>query len=218
MVVLDLILFLVVLLFAVIGVRRGLVLTLCGLLSIVVALFGARIAADSFSPVVAEAITPRLTTTVEAKLESSINDSVQDAGDTAMDGLGGILSIFGNMEPDSKIMDQIQQAVQSGLTPGVQAAAVSVAHDLAQPIAWWSVYAVAFFLVMLVWNLVTQALNLVAKLPVLNLMNRVLGGGIGLVKGVVVVGILCYLILRFGLVTQTEIAESVFLQLFSSFS
>ena len=63
MAVFDVILFLVVLLFAALGVRRGLVLTVCGLLSILVALGGAKVAADSLSPVVAEAITPRITTT-----------------------------------------------------------------------------------------------------------------------------------------------------------
>lgn len=65
MAVFDVILFLIVVLFAALGVRRGLVLTVCGLLSIVVALGGAKVAADSLSPMVAEAITPRITATVE---------------------------------------------------------------------------------------------------------------------------------------------------------
>ena len=44
MAVFDVILFLIVVLFAALGVRRGLVLTVCGLLSIVVALGGAKVA------------------------------------------------------------------------------------------------------------------------------------------------------------------------------
>lgn len=51
MAVFDVILFLVVLLFAALGVRRGLVLTVCGLLSILVALGGAKVAADRKSVV-----------------------------------------------------------------------------------------------------------------------------------------------------------------------
>ena len=80
MAVFDVILFLVVLLFAALGVRRGLVLTVCGLLSILVALGGAKVAADSLSPVVAEAITPRIATTVEDRLEMNVNQSMKDAG------------------------------------------------------------------------------------------------------------------------------------------
>lgn len=218
MVILDLILFLIVLLFAVIGLRRGFVLALCGLLSIVVALAGAKVAADSVSPMVAEAITPRIEAIVETQLVSSLNDSMEQAGASAKEGLGGILSIFGNNETYQKVVDQIQSAIQSGMTPSLQSAAASVAQDFAQPAAWWIVFAAAFFLVLLLWNLLSKALDLVAKLPVLNLMNRVLGGGMGLLKGLVVIGIICYLILRFGLVTQTEVQDSVFLQLFSTFS
>ena len=114
MAVFDVILFLVVLLFAALGVRRGLVLTVCGLLSILVALGGAKVAADSLSPVVAEAITPRITTTVEDRLEKNVNQSMKDAGETAKDSLSGILSIFGNSETYEKASEQLQKAIQSG--------------------------------------------------------------------------------------------------------
>ena len=216
MAVFDVILFLVVLLFAALGVRRGLVLTVCGLLSILVALGGAKVAADSLSPVVAEAITPRITTTVEDRLEKNVNQSMKDAGETAKDSLSGILSIFGNSETYEKASEQ--QAIQSGLKPSLESAAKSVAKDLAQPVAWWAVYGIAFCLILLVWELVSKLLNLVAKLPVLNLANRIMGGGVGLLKGVLVVGLVCWVILRLGLVTAAETQESVFLQFFSNFS
>ena len=48
--------------------------------------------------------------------------------------------------------------------------------------------------------------------------NRIMGGGIGLLKGVLVVGLVCWVILRLGLVTAAETQESVFLQFFSNFS
>ena len=66
--------------------------------------------------------------------------------------------------------------------------------------------------------LLAAALAMVAKLPVLNLANRIMGGGIGLLKGVLVVGLVCWVILRLGLVTAAETQESVFLQFFSNFS
>ena len=218
MAVFDVILFLIVVLFAALGVRRGLVLTVCGLLSIVVALGGAKVAADSLSPMVAEAITPRITATVEGRLEKNVSDSVKDAGETAKDSLSGILSIFGNSDTYEKASQQLQEAIQSGLQPSLESAAKSVAKDLAQPVAWWAVYGLSFCLILLVWELVSKLLDLVAKLPVLNLANRLMGGGVGLLKGALVVGLVCILILRFGLVTAAETQESVFLQFFSNFS
>ena len=218
MAVFDVILFLIVALFAALGVRRGLVLTVCGLLSIVVALGGAKLAPDNLSPMVAEAITPRITATVEGRLEKNVSDSVKDAGETAKDSLSGILSIFGNSDTYEKASQQLQEAIQSGLKPSLESAAKSVAKDLAQPVAWWAVYGLSFCLILLVWELVSKLLDLVAKLPVLNLANRLMGGGVGLLKGALVVGLVCVLVLRFGLVTAAEAKESVFLQFFSNFS
>ena len=218
MAVFDVILFLIVVLFAALGVRRGLVLTVCGLLSIVVALGGAKVAADSLSPMVAEAITPRITATVEGRLEKNVSDSVKDAGETAKDSLSGILSIFGSSDTYEKASQQLQEAIQSGLQPSLETAARSVAKDLAQPVAWWAVYGLSFCLILLVWELVSKLLDLVAKLPVLNLANRLMGGGVGLLKGALVVGLICVLVLRFGLVTAAETKEIVFLQFFSNFS
>ena len=214
MAVFDVILFLIVVLFAALGVRRGLVLTVCGLLSIVVALGGAKVAADSLSPMVAE----RITATVEGRLEKNVSDSVKDAGETAKDSLSGILSIFGSSDTYEKASQQLQEAIQSGLQPSLETAARSVAKDLAQPVAWWAVYGLSFCLILLVWELVSKLLDLVAKLPVLNLANRLMGGGVGLLKGALVVGLVCVLVLRFGLVTAAETKESVFLQFFSNFS
>ena len=129
-----------------------------------------------------------------------------------------ILSIFGNSETYEKASQQLQKAIQSGLKPSLESAAKSVAKDLAQPVAWWAVYGLSFCLILLVWELVSKLLNLVAKLPVLNLANRLMGGGVGLLKGALVVGLVCVLVLRFGLVTAAETKESVFLQFFSNFS
>ena len=156
--------------------------------------------------------------TVEDRLEKNVNQSMKDAGETAKDSLSGILSIFGNSETYEKASEQLQKAIQSGLKPSLESAAKSVAKDLAQPVAWWAVYGIAFCLILLVWELVSKLLNLVAKLPVLNLANRIMGGGIGLLKGVLVVGLVCWVILRLGLVTAAETQESVFLQFFSNFS
>ena len=58
MTVFDGVLLIVVILCVIVGLRRGFVLTLCGLLSIVIALVGAKVAADQFSPTVTQAIAP----------------------------------------------------------------------------------------------------------------------------------------------------------------
>lgn len=221
MAVFDVILLVIVILCVIVGMRRGFVLTLCGVLSIVVALVGAKVAADQFSPVVTQAIAPRVETAIEARLSESVSDTVQNS--TGWDGsdfdadLGGIPGIFQQSEAVQDAISGIQDSIQSGVDAAVQTAASSMAQEIAQPVAWGTVYVIAFVVILLLWNLISKALDLVAKLPVLHFFNRLLGGACGLIKGILIAGCICCLILRLGLLPGTMAQESVFLRLFSGF-
>lgn len=221
MAVFDVILLVIVILCVMVGVRRGFVLTLCGVLSIVVALVGAKVAADQFSPVAAQAIAPRVATVIEAGLNESVGDTVQNSTDwdeSAFDtDLGGILGILQQSEAYNNAVSKIQDSIQSGVESAVKTAAGSMAQEIAQPLAWGTVYAIAFVVILLLWNLISKALDLVAKLPVLHFFNRLLGGACGLIKGILITGCICCLILSLGLLPGTMIQESIFLRLFSGF-
>lgn len=221
MAVFDVILLVIVILCVIVGMRRGFVLTLCGVLSIVVALVGAKVAADQFSPVVTQAIAPRMETVIEARLNESIGDTVQNStnwDESDFDAsLGGILGIFQQNEVVQDAISGIQDSIQSGVDAAVQTAAGSMAQEIAQPVAWGTVYVIAFVVILLLWNLISKALDLVAKLPVLHFFNRLLGGACGVIKGILIVGCICCLILNLGLLPSAMAQESVFLRLFSGF-
>lgn len=112
-------------------------------------------------------------------------------------------------------VSSIQDSIQSGMESTLKNAAGSMANEVAQPIAWGAVYIIAFFVILLLWNLVSKALDLVAKLPVLHFFNRLLGGALGLMKGLLIAGCICCLILHLGLLPAGTIQESVFLRIFS---
>ena len=180
MTVFDGVLLIVVILCVIVGLRRGFVLTLCGLLSIVIALVGAKVAADQFSPTVTQAIAPRIETVIEAQLTESVGDTTQDALEGAENAsdeeLSGILGILQQSEAYRNAVSSIQDSIQSGIS---------------------------------------KALDLVAKLPVLHFFNRLLGGALGLMKGLLIAGCICCLILHLGLLPAGTIQESVFLRIFS---
>lgn len=221
MAVFDVILLVIVILCVIVGMRRGFVLTLCGVLSIVVALVGAKVAADQFSPVVTQAIAPQMETVIEARLNESIGDTVQNStnwDESDFDAsLGGILGIFQQNEAVQNAISGIQDSIQSGVDAAVQTAAGSMAQEIAQPVAWGTVYVIAFVVILLLWNLISKALDLVAKLPVLHFFNRLLGGACGVIKGILIAGCICCLILNLGLLPSAMAQESVFLRLFSGF-
>ena len=71
----DLIIVIVLIIFAVHGAYRGLILSLCGLLAVVVAFVGAGYAARSLSPMVAQALEPRFAAAIEERLDAEIQDA-----------------------------------------------------------------------------------------------------------------------------------------------
>lgn len=221
MVLFDLILVAVLILCVVIGIRRGFILTLCGVLAIVIALVGAKAAADRYSPMVAEAITPRIEAQVTDQLNESVEQSVQDATDWEEDAdgqLSGILGMLQQSETYQAAVSAIQDSIQKGMASTMKSAANSMAQKIADPLSWGAVYVLAFVVILLLWKLVSKALDLVAKLPVLHFFNRLLGGACGVLKGLLLVGCICCLILSLKLLPETTVQQSVFLRLFSGFT
>lgn len=179
--VLDLILLVIVLFFALMGAKRGFVLTLCSLVAVIVALVGANFLADTLTPAVSKAIEPTIETTIQTALESQVQ-SLQDAAtDETLDAIrekGGLYAF---------VVDAMTGALeQMDLSPTVAQVAAQAATAVAAQLAHGLLFLAAFFLVLLGWTLLSHALDLVAKLPGLSSLNGLLGGVVGLLKGLII--------------------------------
>ena len=145
----------------VIGVRRGFLLSLCSLLAVLVALLGGWYLAAHWSqpleerlePVILETLTQR---EAEEETTSPLPDNLPQA-----------------------LQDQAAQTAQDWKNATLAQAAAFLAGAAAKVI----LFLAGFFVVLLLWNLLFHALNLVAKLPGLHGLNKFFGGALGLVKG-----------------------------------
>lgn len=145
----------------VMGVRRGFLLSLCSLLAVLVALLGGWYLAAHWSqpleerlePVILETLTQR---EAEEETTSPLPDNLPQA-----------------------IQDQAAQTAQDWKNATLAQAAAFLAGAAAKVI----LFLAGFFVVLLLWNLLFHALNLVAKLPGLHGLNKFFGGALGLVKG-----------------------------------
>lgn len=147
----------------VMGVRRGFLLSLCSLLAVLVALLGGWYLAAHWSqpleerlePVILETLTQR---EAEEETTSPLPDNLPQA-----------------------LQDQAAQTAQDWKNATLAQAAAFLAGAAAKVI----LFLAGFFVVLLLWNLLFHALNLVAKLPGLHGLNKFFGGVFGLVKGIV---------------------------------
>lgn len=215
-IILDVLLLAVLVFFILRGAKKGFVLTLCSLVAVLVAIIGANILADMLTPKVAEAIQPKL----EQVITEQLNEAIGQLDFSQMDSLPptvedipvtGVLEVLRENELYKQFLGGIEDALNEGAAATAASAASRVAAVVAAQLARGLIFIIGFLVVLLAWTLLSHALDLVAKLPVLNSLNSGLGGVIGLVKGVVIVYIAVWALYSLtGYVTQ-EMMEQTYL-------
>ena len=205
----------VLLIFACIGARRGLILSLCGLLAFVVAFLGASFAARTLSPVVADALEPRFAAAIEEQLNESIRQQAE-AGEAAVLSpddvpLEGVLDALREMGFYETLINTVDRAVESGMTAVAASAAAAVAAAIAQSAAYLILFLLGFFLILLAWRLLSRALDLVARLPGLHFPNKTGGALFGLVQGCIILFVAAWLLQFFGQMLPRELVEQTVL-------
>lgn len=205
----------VLLIFACIGARRGLILSLCGLLAFVVAFLGASFAARTLSPVVADALEPRFAAAIEEQLNESIRQQAE-AGEAAVLSpddvpLEGVLDALREMGFYETLINTVDKAVESGMTAAAASAAAAVAAAIAQSAAYLILFLLGFFLILLAWRLLSRALDLVARLPGLHFLNKTGGALFGLVQGCIILFVAAWLLQFFGQMLPRELVEQTVL-------
>ena len=215
----DLIIIAVLIVSALLGARRGLILSLCGLLAMLVAFVGAGFAARALSPAVADFLEPRFAGAIEEQLNEQIqnsqvqNDLTAGTGEVTPDALPlqDVLDALRDMGFYETLIDSIDKAVEDGMTEVAASAAAQVAAAIAESAAYLIIFLVGFILILLVWKLISHALDLVAKLPGLHFLNKSLGALFGLVQACIVLFIAAWLLQFLGTVFPPDAVEKTYL-------
>ena len=207
--ILDVVILGLLIYWCVMGYRRGLVLSLCSLLAVVVALAGGYYLANHAYEPLAQRIEPLLVQSVGERADQAIAEQAQVEG-LESGGEGGSLT-----GPLSIFSENLQTKVQQFK----DATVAQLAADMAQFIAKSVLFLVGFLVVLLVWNILFHALHLVTRLPGLHLLNKLCGGVFGLIKGVLLLLVARWLLCDLLGWVPSEVAEgSRLLSLLASLS
>lgn len=196
----DVVIVLILAFFAWRGAKKGLILTLCGLVGIFVAFFGARFVSARFYEPVSNIIEPAIYQSVlgagsEHKADNTVTgrfpSSDQDVSYTLeelLDALreADLFSGFSDFLDDAVSNDTVQQTA-------TRTAAQVLADYLSKLIAKAGLFALSFLVILLLWFLVGHALDLAFHLPVLSAVNWVGGLVLGLAKAALLVLVLVWL-------------------------
>lgn len=184
----DLILLLIFVIFVALGAHRGFVLTLCGLLAVFVAFFGASLVSNILCEPMAEAIRPTLERRIDGVLRQSIQreysgSASEDVPTPEELPLEDVPAFLKNSAFYQNLAQSFRQAVEQGVTSVTGNAAQSLAGYAARELARAVLFLLSFLVILVAWFLISHALDLVAKLPVLSTVNQVGGGVIGAARG-----------------------------------
>ena len=213
----DVIIAAVLLFFVWLGYRKGLVLTLCSLLAVFVALIGASILSNALAEPAAKVVEPLVSAHIQQIVDDCTSVGVSSTGEVADHAPAPPLYVLLEMLEDSKLYHNLSRAFQAAVDEGVAEVTANAIQALARyaavQIARIVIFAVAFIAVLIAWFFLSHALDLVAKLPVLSTLNRWGGAAAGLVKGALVLFILCWL-LRDSCIPREAVEHSILLKFF----
>lgn len=192
-IILDVAIILILIIFAWSGARKGLILTVLSVVGLVVAFLGARFVSTTFYEPVSDIIQPGIYQEFE-KMEDQLlqgYDVSLDLNDT----VEVLVDALREQELFPGLVDLLDTAVEDSTYQANQAlsTAENLSIFLSEVLAKAGLFVLSFLLILLIWFLITKALDLAFKLPILKGINLAGGLILGLAKGIVIVVVLVWI-------------------------
>lgn len=216
------------------GAVKGLVLTLCSLVAVIVAFLGSTWISNQFSEPVSEFIQPYVSGYVENLLDDSLDQftnsttgttpslQIPSSGDEEFPAeiqatLNEVLTALQESKLFSGLIQSASDAVDAGSLAVTTSAVAAVAGYLSFQLARAGLFLLSFLLILVLWWLVSHMLDLAFKLPVLRTFNKAGGLLLGLVKGALVLLVACWAIRFFELVPLETTQQTWLFSFFMNF-
>lgn len=188
------------------GYRKGLILGIAGLLVLVVAFVGANLLAKTYSsefmPIV-EPIFDKIVDNAVLEAENSEaivlkSDTIDEEEKTYITGVESLKNMGIFEKSAKKVIESIKNSAD-GFAKGLNNA---IKTKLSETCCFLIVFIIAFLLIVIVFTIIANIVNLVFKLPGLELVNDIGGAVMGAAKGLVFVFVIALLMQYIGFAFQ----------------
>lgn len=179
----DLVVLVVLLVFLIRGIQHGFVRAFCSFLALFIALFGAIFLSKILAPPATELLAPHFTPAIVQKLETS--PTPPSSQELTTQDLTDLLKGIKLPENWGQLLQQLYVDSEPQSEDNSRSPAQLVASSILQLVLSTVIFFLSFFILLFLWRLVYHSLDLVARLPVLNFCNRILGAAFGLCKALI---------------------------------
>lgn len=205
------------------GAHQGLLRSLAGLLTIVVALVGAGLIAgalaDSAARLAGPLVEERIRTQVDEAITAQSSQKVEmpeldvEGGDEEFD----IQDLLALMGLDQDVRDSLTEEIQEKAVDAGTTIATAVVESVVRSVLYGVVFLLSFLALTVLLKLALRTLDLVLKLPGLHLLNTLGGAAAGLIQGVVLAFLAIWIARRLGVSFETEtVAQTHILHFFTT--
>ena len=191
-VIIDIVILIVLVVFTVLGARRGLLCSLAGLVILAVALVGANLVSTALTEPAVELLSPLVERRMEKKVDAALAEREERAENLTIEELLELVGV------DSKRLDDLAGRAHNAVRDEGVDIAMAVVESLAYSFIHALLFGLTFLALLVVLKLVAGALDLMLRLPVLRTLNRTGGAMIGLLQGLVVVILVLWVASRLG--------------------
>lgn len=216
-IVYDLVLLAILVLFALWGMHRGLILSFFSLLAVLVAFAGSILISNYWAPSVAGWIQPMISPSVTTAVEAALPEEVSDAGLAIED----LLILLDKAELPMGLSEFLPDLHEEGIPilttkSLVESLSSALAAKLANAIAGIGLFLLSFLLILILWHLLGRTLDLVAKLPGLHMLNKIGGFVFGAFRGALLLFVCAWLVrwLWSGLIPAEAVEQTKLLRFF----
>lgn len=205
----DAVIVVILLLFALWGRHRGLILSVFSLLALVVAIAGGLIVSNALTPAVTGWVHPMVENTVVTAVQSALPEEALDVLDNiatdntpsenfSLDALQDYLDESGIELPEQvqEVLERMNEEELSSFanSTSVEEMVSTAAKKVTETIVRIVLFLLAFVLILILWHVLARALDLVSRLPVLNSMNKLGGFLFGAVRGLLFLFVVAWIL------------------------
>ena len=215
-VIIDAIVVVVLLAFAIWGARQGLVRALAGLVMVIVALVGAGMIAATFSGPAARLAAPviqkHITSRVEEAMAVQTDSTPEEVGEEPR--VEDLLVLLGL---DEDVRGSLAEQAEEQIRDAGASIVSAVVESMVGSVAYGVLFILSFLALLLMLHVLVGAMDLVMKLPLLHGLNTLGGGVLGLIEGTLVLFLAVWAARRLGISFETEaLAEAHILRIFTT--
>jgi uncharacterized membrane protein required for colicin V production len=191
--------------FTLLGLKRGFVKVVIGLASMFIAIVGAALLTKPVGAFldkntgIRASIDKTIVSFVDEQIENAKQEAMKAAGvkDESELKIDDLIKEIDELPLPSSVRDVITDAAKKDVAATGHAAAKEAAEKLSDAVINGIAFIGCFIVLLIALIIIGNALNVVAKLPVLHQLNGVLGGLLGFVEGIVAVWLFFAVIMAF---------------------